>query len=147
MATYNKVIIIGNLGRDPEVRYISNETAVTSFSVATTERRKDSEVTTWFRVSAFGRLGEICKEYLHKGSNCYLEGTLTTSDYTDREGKSRTTLEVRASEMRLLDRRDANLGGDSGSGGDGMSTDSSAPASSGSRRPAPPIDDDNEIPF
>jgi len=147
MATYNKVIIIGNLGRDPELRYLPSGDAVTGFTMATTERRKDAEVTTWFRVSAFGKLGEICKEYLRKGSNCYIEGALTTSDYTDREGKSRTTLEVRASEMRLLDRRDANPGGDSGSGGDGMTMSSPAPASSGSRRPAPPLDDDSEIPF
>ena len=145
MASYNKIIIIGNLGRDPEMKYLPSGDPVVSFTVATTQRRKDSEKTTWFRVSAFGKLGETCNQYLRKGSNCYLEGTLTTDEYTDREGKNRTALEVRATEMRLMDRKGDNpeFGGDSGGGGV-----SSAPQ----RAPAPAAssgDDANmdDIPF
>ncbi len=120
--TYNKVTIIGNLGRDPETRALPSGDTVTSFSVATSERRRDgSDITTWFSASAFGKLGETCQTYLRKGSSCYLEGSLTAREYTDRDGKTRTSLDVRVREMRLLDSR-----GDVASDGDHATTEGTA---------------------
>jgi len=143
--SYNKITIIGNLGRDPEMRYLPSGDPVTSFSVATSERFRtrdgqQQERTTWFRVSAFGKLAETCNQFLHKGSYVYVEGTLSQQEYTDREGAQRQSLEVRAREMRMLDKR-----GDGGEfGGDG---EFAAPARSSS--PAPAADDANmdDIPF
>ena len=107
--SYNKIIIIGNLGRDPEMKYLPSGDPVADFSVATSERRsiqgQQQEQTTWFRVAAFGKLAETCHQYLHKGSYVYLEGSLSQREYTDREGNQRQSLEVRAREMRMLDRR------------------------------------------
>lgn len=107
--SYNKIIIIGNLGRDPEMKYLPSGEPVADFSVATSERRniqgQQQEQTTWFRISAFGKLAEICHQYLHKGSYVYLEGSLSQREYADREGNQRQSLEVRAREMRMLDRR------------------------------------------
>ncbi len=148
MASYNKIIIIGNLGRDPEMRYLPSGDPVTSFTMATTERRKDgTDQTTWFSISAFAKLGEICNQYLRKGSNCYIEGSLSTREYTDRDGKTRTSVDVRAREMRLLDRKGDNPDyGDSGSGG---AADTGA-SPSYNRTPAaaaPPVDDSDDIPF
>jgi len=149
--SYNKITIIGNLGRDPEMRYLPSGDPVTDFSVATSERWKDrngqqQERTTWFRVSAFGQQAQNCKDWLHKGSSVYVEGTLSQSEYTDREGLKRQSLEVRMREMRTLDRRSDNSDyGDSGSGG---AADTGA-SPSYSRTPAapPPVDDSDDIPF
>jgi single-strand DNA-binding protein len=143
--SYNKIIIIGNLGRDPETRMIPSGSSVTSFSVATTERSKNGDVTTWFRVSAFDKLGETCEKYLHKGSYVYIEGALSQNEYTNREGQVRQSLEVRAREMRMLDKAGENRG-DYGGG------DFAAPAASGASRSAPAasFDDNNnmdDIPF
>lgn len=107
--SYNKIILIGNLGRDPETRSLPSGTPVTTFSVATSERRRgpdgqQQEQTTWFRVNAFDKLAETCSQYLHKGSYVYIEGALSQQEYTDREGTARTSLEVRAREMRMLDK-------------------------------------------
>jgi single-strand DNA-binding protein len=143
--SYNKIIIIGNLGRDPEMRYLPSGDPVADFSVATSERRRGAdgqqqEQTTWFRVSAFGKLAETCSQFLHKGSYVYVEGSLSQRDWTDRDGNTRSSLEVRAREMRMLDRR--------GEGGEfGGDTVASAPAAS--RPPAPTGDDLNmdDIPF
>src|SRR5690348_9651106 len=135
--SYNHITLIGNLGRDPESRFLPDGTAVASFSVATSERWKDrsgqqQERTTWFRVSAFGKLGETCSQYLHKGSYVYIEGTLSQQEYTDREGNARTSLEVRAREMRMLDKV-----GESGVGGEAWVPAQSAVASNGApQRPA-----------
>ena len=116
--SYNKIIIIGHLGRDPDSRYLPSGDAVTTFSIATTERRRDgNEQTLWFRVSAFGKLAETCSQYLHRGSYAYIEGILSTSTYTDREGQNRTTLEVRARELRMLDTRVENGDPDAENGG------------------------------
>jgi len=152
--SYNKIILIGNVGRDPETRYLPSGDAVASFSVATSERRKgqdgqQQEQTTWFRVSAFGKLAETCQQYLHKGSYVYVEGALAQSEYTDREGATRQSLEVRAREMRMLDKR--GEGGEFG-GGDGFGDEGSgaAPGRVAAPRPAqptPPADDTNDIPF
>lgn len=146
--SYNKITIIGNLGRDPEMRYLPSGDPVTSFSVATSERFRtrdgqQQERTTWFRVSAFGKLAETCNQFLHKGSYVYVEGTLSQQEYTDREGVQRQSLEVRAREMRMLDKR--SDGGEFG--GDYSGGEFAAPARSSS--PAPAADDANmdEIPF
>ena len=105
--SFCKVTIIGYLGKNPEVRYLPDGTAVCHFSVASTEKRKDiagepREITTWFRVSVFGRQADACNEYLSKGSQVYVEGRLSLNEYTDRDGERRTSLEVRASDVQFL---------------------------------------------
>ena len=107
MATFNKITIVGYLGRDPETRLTSEGSAVCNFSVATTEKRKDKagdvqEVTTWFSVVLFGRQAEIAGEYLAKGSHVYLEGVLSLQEWTDREGATRSTLNVRGTDIKFL---------------------------------------------
>lgn len=117
----NKVILVGNLGADPETRYSPNNTAVTKVSIATSEswREKDSgeqkERTEWHRVVFFGRLAEIAGEYLRKGRQVYIEGSLRTNKWQDKDGNDRYTTEVIASEMQMLGGRDG--GGMSGGGG------------------------------
>jgi len=108
--SYNRISIIGNLGRDPETRLLPSGDSVATFSVATTERSKNGDVTTWFRVSAFGKLAETCQQYLHKGSYVYIEGPLSQNEYTNREGQVRQSLEVRVREMRMLDKAGDNAG-------------------------------------
>ena len=104
----NKVMIIGNLGKDPEIRYTQSGSAVASFNVATTERFKDKngqqqDQTEWHRIVAWGRLAEICGEYLHKGSKVYIEGKLQTRKWTDQNGNEKYTTEIIAREMKMLD--------------------------------------------
>src|SRR5512137_1288617 len=99
MAGVNKVILIGNLGADPEIRYTSNGTAVANFRLATTERCNNptgekEERTEWHRIVAFGKLGEICGEYLGKGKQVYIEGRIQTRTWEDKDGKQRTTTEI-----------------------------------------------------
>ncbi len=124
MAGYlNKAMIIGNLGRDPEMRYTQGGQAVTNFSVATSrrwagqdgEQREDTE---WHRIVAWGKLAEICNEYLSKGSSVYIEGRIQTREYDDREGITRRTTEIVAREMQMLDRRPRSDGGGGGGGDD-----------------------------
>ena len=110
--SFNRITIVGYLGRDPEMRYLPSGDPVTSFTVATTEpgraqegQQQQPERTTWFRVSAFGRLAETCSQFLHKGSYVYVEGPLSQQEFTGRDGVQRTSLDVRAREMRMLDRR------------------------------------------
>jgi len=105
--SFNKIAIIGYLGRDPELRYTPEGTPVCNFSVATTEKRKDKsgdlqDVTTWFQVALFGRRAEVAKEYLSKGSHVWLEGSLALNQWTDNEGATRASLEVRATDIRFL---------------------------------------------
>lgn len=107
MRGINKVILIGNLGRDPEIRYTTSGQAVANFTMATTEGRtsKDGdkqEYTEWHRVVAWGRLAEICGEYLTKGKMIYVEGSLRTRSWEDKEGKTRWTTEVIARNMQML---------------------------------------------
>lgn len=107
MASFNKITIVGYLGRDPELRYTPEGTPVCNFSVATTERRKDKagelqEVTTWFQVALFGRQAENASEYLSKGSQVWVEGPLTLNQWTDKDGATRGTLEVRGSDIKFL---------------------------------------------
>lgn len=102
MASFNKVILVGYLGRDPELRHIPSGNAVCNFSVATTEKNKDKDVTTWFRVTVWGKQGENCNEYLSKGSQVYVEGRLRQDEYTDRDGNTKYNLEVNASDVKFL---------------------------------------------
>ena len=110
MASVNKVILIGNLGRDPETRYLPDGGAVTNVSVATTDTWKDKsgekqERTEWHRVAFFGRLAEIAGEYLKKGSPVYIEGRLQTRKWQDKDGQDRYTTEIVANEMKMLGSR------------------------------------------
>lgn len=115
----NKVILIGNLGRDPEMRYTQDQNAVATFSVATSDRWMDRgtnerrERTEWHRVVCFRRLAEICGEYLHKGSKVYIEGQLQTRSWEGQDGQTRYMTEVVARDMQMLDSR----GGGGGYGG------------------------------
>ncbi len=108
MAGVNKVILVGNLGRDPEIRYTPSGVAVANFSIATKEEWKDRETgerqerTEWHKIVAWRRLGEICGEYLHKGSQVYIEGRLQTRAWEDRDGNKRYTTEVVAQSMQML---------------------------------------------
>src|SRR5262252_7121838 len=109
--SFNKITIIGYLGRDPEIRHTPQGTPVCNISVATTERRKNVEGeyedhTTWFRVTLWNRQAELANEYLAKGRQVYIEGRLRQEEYTDREGARRVSLEVTATEMQFLGRRD-----------------------------------------
>lgn len=111
MASINKVIIVGNLGKDPETRFMPDGKAVCNFSVATTDKWTDKttnekkEATEWHRVSSFGRLAEICGEYLKKGSQVYVEGKLRTRKWQDKEGQDRYTTEIIADAMQMLGSR------------------------------------------
>jgi single-strand DNA-binding protein len=138
MASVNKVIVLGNLGSDPEVRYTPSGKAVANFSLATSERytNKDGEKeekTEWHRIVAWGRLGEICGEYLSKGSQIYIEGRLQTRTWEDRDGNKRYTTEIVAHTMQML--------GGSRKGGEATSIEESHP----SEEPISIPDDD--IPF
>ncbi|MBT7885948.1 MAG: single-stranded DNA-binding protein [Gammaproteobacteria bacterium] len=155
----NKVIIVGNLGRDPETRYLPSGGAVTNVSVATSKawRDRDSgeqkERTEWHRVVFFNRLAEIASEYLKRGSKIYLEGELRTREW-ERDGQKHYTTEIVADEMQMLDGRGGMDGGNSqGPSGPSMSQGSGQANSGGSSRAAddfgpPPSDDfDDDIPF
>jgi single-strand DNA-binding protein len=155
MASVNKVILVGNLGKDPETRYMPEGGAITNITLATTYTWKDKgsgdkkEETEWHRIAFFGRLAEIAGEYLKKGSPCYVEGRLRTRKWTDKEGNDRYTTEIVADAMQLLGSKR-----DSGGGGDAMreppsdfsrAESSSKPAA---KKPAGQINDmDDDIPF
>ena len=175
MASVNKVILIGNLGADPEIRYMPNGDPVATFNIATTGTWKDKqtgekkEATEWHRIVIFRKLAEIAGQYLRKGSQVYVEGSLRTDKYTDKDGIERFSTDIIANEMQMLGGRPGGEGGGGGGGG-GMSRErperSSAPrgggggnygggqdrgGGGGGRAPAPqpnnaPFDDD-EIPF
>ena len=123
----NKVILVGNLGSDPEIRYTGSGTAVCNFSLATSESYKDRdgnqvENTEWHRVVAWARLAEICGEYLKKGRQVYIEGQLQTRQWEDKDGNTKYTTEIKAREMQMLGSRD---GGDFDSGGGSRGNSSS----------------------
>ena len=149
MASINKVILIGNLGRDPEVRYMPNGTAVATVSIATTDTWKDKdsgekrERTEWHRVEFFSRLAEIVGEYLKKGSKIYVEGSLQTDKWQDKQsGQDRYTTKIVARQMQMLGgRNDAESGNFDQSGKPPSKESGGAPAS----EPADDFDDD--IPF
>ncbi|MEK6280419.1 MAG: single-stranded DNA-binding protein [Acidobacteriota bacterium] len=105
--SFNKIILVGNLGRDPELRYTPQGTPVCSFSMATNERRKDKsgemqDQTTWFKVTLWNRQAETAAQYLQKGRSVYIEGRLRVEEYTDRDGKQRHSLEVNATDMQFI---------------------------------------------
>jgi single-strand DNA-binding protein len=107
MAGVNKVILIGNLGADPEVKYLSNGTTVANFRMATTENRTNrsgekTNATEWHKIVAFGRLAEICGEYLNKGKQVYIEGRLRTRSWEDKDGNKKWTTEIIATGMQML---------------------------------------------
>ena len=125
MASVNKVILIGNLGRDPETRYMPDGGAITNISIATTDKWKDKagemqEKTEWHRVAFFGKLAEIAGEYLKKGSQVYVEGRLQTRKWQDKEGQDKYTTEVVANVMQMLGSRQGQGqgGGDREAGGE-----------------------------
>jgi len=152
----NKVILIGNLGKDPETRYMPSGSAVTNLTLATSESWKDKqsgeqqERTEWHKVAMFGRLAEIAAEYLRKGSQVYVEGKLRTRKWQDKEGKDRWTTEIVADEMHML-------GGKGGGAAAGAGAAGAAAAGSGggggsgraavNDSGAPPGDFDDDIPF
>ncbi len=145
MASVNKVIIVGNLGKDPEVRYMPSGGAICNVNVATTRQWKNKESgekqeeTDWHRIVFFDRLAEIAGEYLKKGRSVYVEGRLRTRKWTDKEGKDQYTTEVVATEMQMLGGREG-MGGGAGSGeeGGGGYSERAAPAprASPASRPA-----------
>jgi single-strand DNA-binding protein len=167
MASVNKVIIVGNLGRDPEMRYMPSGDAIANIAVATSYKSKDrntgeqKEVTEWHRISFFGKLAEIVGQYLKKGSSVYVEGRLQTRKYTDKDGVEKYATDIVADQMQMLGGRQ-DMGGSAHGGDDGgyEGSQSSRPAPSAPRqqaapppRPAPkpaqsfaPMEDD-DIPF
>jgi single-strand DNA-binding protein len=155
MASVNKVILIGNLGRDPEVRYMPSGDAVATLNLATTEKWKDKageaqEQTEWHRISFFGRQAEICGEYLRKGSSIYVEGRLQTRKWTDKEGIERYTTEIRGDRMQMLGGRSGATGFDNAPTGAREPEPAGAPAASGkpAQKKSGGFDDlDDDIPF
>lgn len=163
MASVNKVILVGNLGRDPETRYAPSGDAICNVTVATTETWRDKasgerrEATEWHRVVFFGKLAEIAAQYLRKGSQVYVEGRLQTRKWQDQSGQDRYTTEIRADEMKMLGRRE---GGDAPMRAADSGYDA-PPAAAPSRQPAAPAsapaskpaggggfgDFDDDIPF
>ncbi len=155
----NKVILIGNLGRDPEVRYTASGSAVANLALATSDTWRDrqtgeqQERTEWHRVVMFNRLGEIAGEYLRKGSKIYIEGRLQTRKWQDQSGQDRYTTEIVANDMQMLDSRGAG-GGEGGAGapmgGASQQPAASAPAGDGGHSGGAqeaPADFDDDIPF
>ncbi len=149
MSSFNKITVVGHLGRDPVLRYTPQGTAVCDFSVATSERRgggggDSQDITTWFKITLWGKQAEVANQYLSKGKQVYIEGRLRQTEYTDREGMKRTSLEVNATDIQFLGTR----------GEDGAAGTSAAPASRPAAQSAPtssPNDDrqpsDEDIPF
>ena len=158
MASINKVIIVGNLGRDPETRYMPDGGAITNISVATTDKWKDKngemqEKTEWHRVAFFGKLAEIAGEYLKKGSQVYVEGRLQTRKWQDKDGADKYTTEIVANAMQMLGSRQGMGGGrgaeapESAEGG-GSSGGGSRPASKPAAKSGGKFDDfEDDIPF
>ncbi|MGI9203211.1 MAG: single-stranded DNA-binding protein [Woeseiaceae bacterium] len=142
----NKVIIVGNLGNDPDTKYMPSGSAVTNLSVATNESWKDKQTgeqkdrTEWHRVAMFGRLAEIAAEYLRKGSQVYIEGKLRTRKWQDQQGNDKYTTEIIADEMQML-------GGRSGGGAPAMGGGSGGPPPSAPPQGGSGSDFDDDIPF
>jgi len=163
MASVNKVIIVGNLGRDPEMRTFPSGDRVANVTIATTDRWKDKqtsemkEATEWHRVVFNGRLAEIAGEYLRKGSQVYVEGSLRTRKWTDKDGVEKFTTEIRADQMQMLGSRQGmgSPSQDDGGGYDSAPPQRSAPAPASRTAPSKPAskpstgfdDMDDDIPF
>jgi len=162
MASVNKVIIVGNLGKDPEVRYMPSGSAICSITVATSRQWKDKtsgdkqEETEWHRIVFFDRMAEIAGEYLTKGRPVYVEGRLQTRKWTDKDGVDKYTTEIVATDMQLLGSREGMGGGDDGGGGGGYGRErpaarpqgGAAPASKPAAKSGTGFEDmDDDIPF
>ena len=172
MASVNKVILVGNLGKDPEVRYTADGAAIANITLATTDTWKDKtsgekkEATEWHRVAFFGKLAEIAGQYLKKGRSVYVEGRIRTRKWQDKEGQDRYTTEIIADQMQMLGSREGmggpaadedggsgggrsfGGGGSGGSGGSGAGSASSAAKPAPAKKPAGNFDDmDDDIPF
>ena len=158
----NKVILVGNLGADPDTRYMPSGKAVTNIRIATSESWKDKQTgdqqerTEWHSIVLYDKLGEIAAEYLRKGSQVFIEGALRTRKWQDKEGKDRYTTEIIARDMQMLGGRGGAGGGGGGGGGGGFSGDEqprrpSRPAAQEDRSSPPPADEgvgfDDDIPF
>ncbi|MDY0261790.1 single-stranded DNA-binding protein [Syntrophotalea acetylenica] len=156
----NKVILVGNLGKDPELRYTASGTAVANFSLATTERFKDrdgnsQEKTEWHNIVAWRQLAEICGKYLTKGRQVYIEGKIQTRSYEDRDGNKRYITEIVADQMQMLGRAgDDNSGGGGGGGGYQRREPRQERSGGGSNNQPrqteyeePPFNPDDDIPF
>lgn len=143
--SFNKITLVGNLGRDPELRYTPQGTPVCSFSLATNERRKDrttgenNDITTWFRVTLWGRQAETASQYLTRGRPVYIEGRLRVEEWTDRDGKQRHTLEVHATDMQFI--------GGGGRGDESGAAPSKPDAAPRESAPEPADLSDDDIPF
>ena len=154
MASVNKWIGIGNLGKDPEIRYTQGGDAIANFSIACTESWKDKqtgekkEMTEWVRITVFGKLAEICGQYLKKGSQVYIEGSLRTRKWTDKEGVERYTTEIRCDDMKMLGSRGQGGGQDGGQGGSDSGYDNPPSDAPRQGKPKPSFDDlGSDIPF
>lgn len=139
--SFNKITLVGNLGKDPDFRYTPQGNPVCTISLATNERRRDKsgefqDVTTWFRVTLWGKQAETAQKFLTKGSPIYIEGRLRIEEWSDRDGKNRYTLDVQATDMQFLGRSEG-----AGSGAAAPPPPSSAPDNGGGSN------DDDEIPF
>lgn len=162
--SFNKIILIGNLGKDPDLRYTPQGKAVCSFSMATNEKRKDKsgelqDITTWFKITLWGNQAETASKYLSKGRPVYIEGRLRIEEWTDRDNNNRYTLDVQATDMQFISagREDGGGGGDySGGGHDDHETHSGPPSASssagassggGSAPVSAPAAADDDIPF
>jgi len=151
--SFNKIIVVGNLGRDPELRYTPQGKAVCDFSIATNEKKRDKagemqDVTTWFKITLWERQAENASKYLTKGSSVYIEGRLRLEEWTDREGNTRQTLAVQGTDMHFIGGgsgggRSDEFSGDSSSGETEFAGPKDAPASEF----APPAKGDDDIPF
>ena len=150
--TVNKVILVGRLGKDPELRSIPSGTSVAKFSLATDERFTDKngdkqERTEWHNVVVWGKLAEICGQYLRKGKLVYIEGSIRTDSWDDKEtGVKKYRTEIVANTMQMLDKKGDDEGGYSGGGGGGYRKSAPAAAPAGGGR-GPEIEDDDEVPF
>jgi len=147
MASVNKVVLVGNLGADPETNYLPSGDAVTNIRLATTDKWKDKqsgefkEQTEWHRCTFFGRLAEVAAEYLKKGSQVYIEGSIRTRKYNDKDGNERYSTEIKVSEMQMLGGRGEG-GGNAGNGGNGRDANNTQRTQqrtqqAGGSRPAP----------
>ncbi|HYO62839.1 MAG TPA: single-stranded DNA-binding protein [Pyrinomonadaceae bacterium] len=153
--SFNKLTVVGNLGRDPELRFTPQGTPVCTFSVASNERRKGGagepqDITTWFRITVWGKQAETVSKYLTKGRSVYVEGRLHVEEWTDKEGKTRHTLEVNATDVQFIDSGREAPGGIPVRQLGQAAGQASAPSSraAGGRVPPRPADDeDDSIPF
>jgi single-strand DNA-binding protein len=152
--SFNKITLVGNLGRDPELRYTPQGTPVCSFSLATNERRKDrntgenNDITTWFRVTLWGRQAEVASQYLTRGKSVYIEGRLRVEEYTDRDGKPRHSLEVNATDMQFIGgARGEDAGAPPAKAAAAQGESAQGESAQGESAPEPTDLSDDDIPF